>query len=205
MEKMDLIQRWRKLYRKSEVQSVQNTYRDILDRYSESHRHYHTIDHVAACLLHLDSVEHVDNRRDLEMALWFHDVIYDPLKKDNEEKSAIFSCDALIALGESEQVIDRVRRLIILTKHPSDPKEQHEKLLIDIDLSILGSSEGIYEHYERWIRKEYSQVPAILFRRGRKKVLRSFLDQPRIYSTEEFNEKYEATARRNLTNALRQL
>ncbi len=202
MDSIDLIHRWRQLFRNSELNKVESIYSDVLNRYSEKHRHYHTIDHVSACLRHLDSVGNIDNQREIEIALWFHDVIYSPVKKDNEDQSAVFACSALTALGESEQVIDSVKHLIILTKHPSDPKELHEKYLIDIDLSILGSSEHVYEGYERWIRKEYSKVPAILYKRGRKKVLGSFLDQPKIYSTELFYEKYEVNARSNLENAL---
>ena len=205
MEKRDLIQRWRKLFENAEINKVDSIYNDILNRYSESHRYYHTIDHVKACLCHLDSVENIANRRDVEIALWFHDVIYDSFKKDNEEQSAIFAGSALNVLRESKQIIDSVKHLVILTKHPSDPKELHEKYLIDIDLSILGSTEDVYGDYEHWIRKEYSKVPSMLYRRGRKKVLRSFLDQTKIYTTELFSDKYEANARINLENALRQL
>ena len=205
MENIDLIQRWRNVFKSAETSEVDAIYNDISKRYSENHRHYHTIDHVEACLRHLDNVENVDNRREVEIALWFHDVIYDPFKKDNEDQSAIFACDALSALGESERIIDSVKHLVILTKHPSNPKELHEKYLIDIDLSILGSSKDVYDSYENWIRKEYSKVPSMLYRRGRKKVLRSFLDQPKIYSTELFGEKYETNARINLDNALCQL
>ena len=205
MENIDLIQRWRELFKNSGTNGVDSIYSDVLERYSESHRHYHTIDHVKACLRHLDSVGNVVNRREVEMAFWFHDVIYDPFKKDNEGQSAIFACDALTKLGESEEVIGSVKHLVNLTKHPSDPRELNEKYLIDIDLSILGSSKDVYDSYENWIRKEYSKVPSILYRRGRKKVLRSFLDQPKIYSTELFGEKYETNARINLDNALCQL
>ena len=205
MENIDLIQRWRNVFKSAETSEVDAIYNDISKRYSENHRHYHTIDHVEACLRHLDNVENVDNRREVEIALWFHDVIYDPFKKDNEDQSATFSCGALTTLGENEQIIDNVKHLVILTKHPSNPKELHEKYLIDIDLSILGSSKDVYDSYENWIRKEYSKVPSMLYRRGRKKVLRSFLDQPKIYSTELFGEKYETNARINLDNALCQL
>ena len=205
MENIDLIQRWRKLFENAEINKVESIYNDILEGYSESHRYYHTIDHVKACLRHLDSVENVANRRDVEIALWFHDVIYDSFKKDNEEQSAIFADSALNVLGESKQIIDSVKHLVILTKHPSDPKELHEKYLIDIDLSILGSSKDVYDSYEHWIRKEYSKVPSILYRRGRKKVLRSFLDQTKIYSTDFFRKKHEANARRNMENALYRL
>ena len=205
MENIELIQRWRKLFKSAETSEVDGIYNDILKRYSENHRHYHTIDHVKACLRHLDSVENVANRRDVEIALWFHDVIYDSFKKDNEEQSAIFAGSALNVLGENKQIIDSVKYLVILTKHPSDPKALHEKYLIDIDLSILGSSKDVYDRYEHWIRQEYSKVPSILYKRGRKKVLRSFLDQPKVYSTELFIEKYETNARINLENALCQL
>ncbi|MBV1920953.1 MAG: hypothetical protein KUG73_09745 [Pseudomonadales bacterium] len=205
MESIDLIQRWQELFKNSGTNEVDSIYRDVLDHYSESHRHYHTIDHVKACLRHLDGVENVVNRREVEIAFWFHDVIYNPLNKDNEDQSAVFACGALAALGESDEIIDNVKRLVVLTKHPSDPKELHEKYLIDIDLSILGSSEDAYEKYEHWIRQEYRMVPSILYKRGRKKVLRSFLEQPKIYSTELFNGKYEENARINLERAVRRL
>lgn len=201
-----LYQRWLKLFDDCETamieSSLHDVFQEIVQRYGEAHRHYHTLAHVNACLNHSDNVDAIEDRRALELALWFHDVIYDPFAKDNETQSAEFAKTKLQLIGETQQVIDKVEHLVVLTQHPSNPKSLDEKYLIDIDLSILGAPEELYDQYEQWVRLEYRKVPSFLYKKGRKKVLQGFLNQEHIYATDKFRDKYEEQARSNILRAL---
>lgn len=174
--------------------------------YSEPHRHYHTLDHVAACLKWLDHYRHLaDDPLTMELALWAHDVIYDPRASDNEARSADWFAEHLEDSTLTQNQKDRVHALILATIHPHPPIDADMALLQDIDLSILGATAELYDRYEGWIRQEYAFVPEEAFQKGRSAVLKSFLDQGEIYHTAELREKLEAPARNNLNLALENL
>jgi len=179
---------------------------DVLsDRYAESHRAYHTWTHVSDCLTEFDRVRlGADRPFELELSIWFHDAIYDPRQKDNEERSAEWAVEVLGAAGGDRKTQERVREWILATCHDALPRKGDEQLLVDIDLSILGSDFNRFERYEREIQKEYSWVPADRYRTARVGVLRGFLARSRIYQTRWF-ESLEAPARRNLTWSIEQL
>ncbi|MDM8556712.1 hypothetical protein QUF75_18455 [Desulfococcaceae bacterium HSG7] len=101
--------------------------------------------------------------------------------------------------------IRKIEHLINLTKHPSNPENSDEKYLIDIDLLILGTDSESYDKYRSDIRKEYSFVPDFLFKKGRKKLLKSFLTSWRIYHTDYFFSEFENQARSNIKRELSEL
>lgn len=167
-------------------------------KYSESHRHYHNLTHIDKMLAALG--ESGQGTDEIEMAIWFHDVIYEPKAVCNEADSARFFVRHLGDLVNSS-VAKSVSRLILAT----DPRRQRsgradEDLLVDIDLSILGSTWNEYERYCKAIREEYRQVAEDEFITGRRAVLESFLSQP-IYATVYFS-KLESSARDNLQREL---
>jgi predicted metal-dependent HD superfamily phosphohydrolase len=88
------------------------------------------------------------------------------------------------------------------TRHTVAPANLDARLVVDIDLSILGAPHARFEQYERQIREEYASVPNWLFKRKRRAILRSFLERPRIYSTPHFFDALEARARVNLERAI---
>jgi len=184
----------------------QATWQQLASRYSEPHRHYHTLDHVAACLNWLDQYHHiVEDPICLELALWAHDIIYDPRASDNEARSADWFTQQFADSSLTDAQRDRVHTLILATIHPHPPTDGDMALLQDIDLSILGADSELYDRYEEWIRLEYNFVPEEAFRKGRSAVLRSFLEQDAIYHTSELSERLEASARDNLSQALGKL
>lgn len=208
----DLKQRWQQLFAFSANQSamqkstVESGLENLLRQYAEKHRFYHTIEHIKACLGFFDEVKSsISDAKSLEIALWFHDVIYDPIRNDNEAKSALFAKSFLESIHDSDYDIQKIEKLILQTKHPSKPTNSDEKYLIDIDLAILGASIELYNRYETWIRKEYKRIPDLLYKKGRKKVLNSFIDLERIYQTDYFYKKFEVQARKNLNAALNKL
>lgn len=198
--------RWRSLFSAEHSGVVLSIFDDLVTRYSEEQRAYHTLTHIFECLSSLDRVRHLLNKpAEVELALWFHDVIYDSTRKDNEEQSAIYAANALQSIHIDVNSISRVVDLVRLTKHTSEalvPLTNDEKFLLDIDLAILGAPPSIYDTYEKNIRIEYAHVPAIIFRYGRKKLLNKFLNKPRLYQTDYFYNALDTQARLNIRRAL---
>ncbi|WP_431045746.1 HD domain-containing protein [Roseateles sp. L2-2] len=181
-----------------------NALRDeLLVRYAEPQRKYHTRQHLEECLALFDEFGGLADRpAEVEMALWFHDAIYDVKGSGNEERSADWAHEALLAAGATGEVADRVRLLVLVTKHDGVPASVDEQVLVDIDLAILGAERPRFDEYERQIRDEYAYVPGFLFRRKRKQILRIFLDRPVLYSTPALRERLDARARENLRRAI---
>ena len=181
-----------------------DSFRSIVAAYSETHRSYHTCDHIEACLSEFDRIRDEGESPDsVECALLLHDVVYGPLASDNEEKSARWAMEFLVASGCPEGWVNRVRELILITKHEDPPMSVDPRLMVDIHLAVLGQPSLVFDIYEKNIRAEYSWVPEESHRTGRAKVLRGFLERPAIFYTERFEESYGVQARRNLENALR--
>lgn len=181
-------------------------YRELAARYAEPHRAYHTLDHISHCLDELDGARaQAREPLSIEMALWYHDAVYDPRAADNEEKSAAVAVEVLRAAGLPEDFGRRVAELIRSSTHRSVAEDPDARLFADIDLSILGQPEDVFDEYERRVRKEYPWVPEGAFRAGRAAILRRFLERPALYGTEHFRGKYERAARENLDRSLRRL
>jgi predicted metal-dependent HD superfamily phosphohydrolase len=140
----------------------------------------------------------------VELALWFHDVVYDPRRGDNVEMSASYAVDALEMLVD-EGSLRRVRELILATGHIGVVSGVDMGLVVDVDLAILGKPPIIYQRYEEAIRKEYSWVPLGDFSAGRASILRGFLEREHIYHTDVFRVRYEEQARQNLSHSIERL
>jgi predicted metal-dependent HD superfamily phosphohydrolase len=176
------------------VESADAAFADLVARYGEPGRHYHTLDHVAAVLDVVDTFGGTDPA--LQLAVWYHDAVYDTRAADNEERSADLARTALAALGVPESVIREAARLIVLTKtHRAAEDDANGRLLLDADLSVLGAEPAVYDRYAAAIRREYARVPEADYRAGRGRILEGFLTRPRIYYR---LEHAEPAARSNL-------
>ena len=174
--------------------------------YSEPHRHYHNMGHIRHCLRELQEVrERCDDPVAVEVAIWFHDCVYEPTRHDNEKRSAQVAAEMLQRMGADDLFVNRVKSLIVATQHVDVPCGNDQQFLVDIDLAILGRPQEEFDHYELAIRKEYAHVPHSAFKKGREAILRSFLERRAIFNTQHFQDKYEATARSNLRKSIRQL
>lgn len=141
---------WHDLMKAFGFSDNKQTYHNLIAAYSEKHRVYHTCDHIGACFMHLDNVaEQARHSHEIELALWFHDVVYKPFSKTNEEDSAEMATAFLIQNNAAQNVIARVSDLIMLTKEHYAPETSDGKLMLDIDLSILGSKPSIYAQFEK--------------------------------------------------------
>lgn len=177
----------------------QETYDKLNKAYAEKHRHYHTFEHIQACLNHFENVCVLAKYpAEIEMALWFHDAIYQPYGKDNELKSALWAQQFLHENQVNKEIIDRIFQLIMITANHGSTDTVDESLMIDIDLTILGAPSEVYQQFEINVRKEYRFVPYFLYRKKRKEILQKFLNKPRLYYNDYFYDLFETQARINL-------
>lgn len=194
---MDLAERWAQTWNTIGSPAPNGLLADLRARYGEPQRAYHTSEHLEECFGHLDAcgVEPED-RAALELALWFHDAVYDPRAKDNEAQSARLARERLGDLDPTR--LDRIEDLILATAHHAPNGDRDALLLVDVDLAILGADEERFTAYEHQIRQEYDWVPRFVYRRERRKVLRRFLEREPIFGTAWFRARFEARARANI-------
>jgi len=178
----------------------------VRQAYLKPARHYHNLAHIAACIEEFKAVRKVcENPDAVEAAIWFHDWVYDPMRDDNEQRSAEQAMEAITEAGAPPALAYLVGRYVLETTHDTPPIDQDAQILVDIDLSILGKPQAEYDHYERMIRREYTHVPESRYRTARAGILRKFLARPRIYHNAHFITRYEQPARDNLARAIAKL
>ena len=166
--------------------------------YSEPHRYYHNLEHVAEMLRVTGRLaKFAGDPAAVELAVWFHDAVYDPRAKDNEERSAQLAAECLKGLAVGPAVAELVRATAHLTAAPLSP-DPDATVLLDADLAVLAAAEPRYARYAADVRKEYAWVSDVDYRAGRTAVLERFLAWPRIYHTDVMFTEGEAAARRNL-------
>ena len=186
---------------------VESAGRDLLDRWAEPHRRYHTTQHLREVLAALDLLSAgADVPVAVRCAAYWHDAVYDPTAADNERRSAALASAALGRVGLAPQVIREVSRLILLTtSHAPAPDDEPGALLCDADLAVLAATAERYNAYAAGVRAEYAHLSDEAFRRGRAAVLAALLDRPQLFSTVEGRRRWESVARNNLHGELDQL
>jgi predicted metal-dependent HD superfamily phosphohydrolase len=195
---------WHRLGVKSDYPII-DAYQDILQRYGEPHRKYHNIGHINHCLAEFETVRHLAlDANALELAIWYHDAVYEIQANDNEERSASLASEVMNNFSLPLELIEKVENIIIATKHSAVPEDYDAKLMLDIDISNIGDGEK-FKEANKLIREEYSSVPDNLFKNGRSGILQSFLDRPGIYLTEFFYNKYEDKAKENILSSIYEL
>jgi len=178
----------------------------LLRAWDEPQRHYHTLQHLTECLTLFDTLRaQAEQPADIELALWFHDAIYDVQGHDNEARSAHWATEALAAGGVDTARCRRVHDLIMATCHTALPASPDQALLVDIDLAILGAPAARFAQYRRQIQAEYAWVPPEVYAVKRRAVLQGFLDREHIYSTPVVAQRFEQRARDNLAKAISSL
>jgi len=190
-----MIEAWLRLFPEHETVG-----RELLGRWQEPHRRYHTQDHLATMLRIID--EHADLADDpdaVRLAAWFHDAVYAPFQADNEEQSALLARTKLGSLGFSTERTEEVARLVRLTAgHHVEPGDRNGALLADADLAILAAPWEEYLRYTAAVRAEYSAVPEEAFRVGRAQILGQLLDLPALYRVVPARAEWTARAHDNL-------
>lgn len=183
---------------------IEDVFEEIVARYSESHRHYHGLDHILDCLEKFDQVRHFVNKPlVLEMAIWTHDIVYDArLNANNEERSAELSDELLTKLHLGPLFITEVKERIMPTKHTYIPTGKDDCLIVDIDLASLALPPEEFDKMSEKIRLEYN-APVEIYPIERAKFFAKLMKgRPSIYLTEYFRSRYETQAQENLKRAI---
>jgi predicted metal-dependent HD superfamily phosphohydrolase len=199
MERLTAI--WQELTAKytNNTSLADKLWEKIEANYSAENRHYHNLSHLD--YMADQAMRYQNNLSDLDtilLSIFYHDIIYNVIRKDNEIKSADIAREQLSQLGVPTDKIAKCHTQILATQKHALSSNADTNYLLDFDLAILGERPSDYEEYTRKIRKEYAVYPDFLYRRGRKKVLQHFLAMNRIFKTDAFYERYEQTARDNL-------
>lgn len=178
---------------------INTLWREIEAKYTERGRHYHNLLHLENMFKELDSVKSdIADFTTISFSVFYHDIIYNASSKSNEENSALKAAESLTEIGLQQNTITSVSNQILATKFHHKSEDEDTNYLLDADLSILGKDLDTYLAYTKMIRKEYSIYPDFLYKPGRKKVLKHFLDLENIFKTDYFKEKYEIQARSNI-------
>lgn len=179
---------------------------ELIAAYKEPQRHYHTLQHLTECIALLKGQLHfAEHAGEVEIALWFHDAVYDVKAKNNEAQSADWAVKSLHEAEIAHDVIERVRALIMATCHSAKPENTDQQLLVDVDLAILGAPRTRFIEYEEQVRSEYAWVPDELFKSTRLSIMSEFNVRHPIFSTPLLKERLEHQAHINLRDSIAKL
>lgn len=193
---------WFELHRHYHFSEPQKVFNKLVAAYSEKQRAYHTLQHLYECLVLLDSIRSdLKDAYSVELALWFHDAVYDPQAKDNELKS-VELFEKYMAQDLSVEIVEKIKRWIIATQKHESTNELDLQFLLDIDLAVLAASQERFEEYEQQIQQEYAWVDPDVYSIKRKEVLAHFYQAEPLYQTEYFQQNFEQKAKQNLNRIL---
>lgn len=195
------------LWRQATGQSLPSGHYERLEAlFAEPHRHYHDARHVVECLGEFSLARELAHEPvAVELAIWFHDAVYDVRATDNEERSAELARHWLEQSDSSLSIIESVEKLVLATKHHDTSLHIDAPLIVDVDLSILGQSGTRFQEYEIAVRREYEWVDEATFALRRSEILEGFLMRNRIYTVDSFFRRYEQQARKHLSASIARL
>lgn len=191
----------------ADTEVVAGTGADLLRRYAEPPRRYHTATHVAEMVAALDRLlqDPVEHALGVLVA-WFHDAVYEPARADNEAASAGVARRACAALGVDTAYRSRVVDLVLATADHQLPQEDRLAAAVhDADLWILSAPVARYEEYSAAVRAEYAHVPEREYAAARSAILSALARRPRLYAADLPHREWTGAARANLARELARL
>ena len=201
IDSQTLDEAWQQVWQTLAPNQAMPDLQTVLNAYAQPQRHYHTTQHLQECLLWWQRCQnHMQAPAEVALALFYHDIVYDPKRSDNELQSANTMLAHLQPHLSSDST-ERIYRWILATAHhssPAPPTDDDLKWVLDIDLGILSADAERFQEYERQIRMEYRHVPLLIYRCKRRQVLRDFAQAPHLYHTDYFRNQLERAAKANL-------
>lgn len=188
--------------------------------YEQPHRAYHTFEHLSEMFATLDALDDVPHRSAIEMAIWYHDLVYEVPAREhgsNETDSikslwtgyseggfrfSVNKGDVLLAAELIAATVQHHPHSTYLTSHPD--RRRAAEIFLDLDLAILASHPSRFSEYEKQIRKEYGHVPDELYYQGRLQVMQRFNERERLFLSPQMSH-LEASARHNLSELIEAL
>ncbi|WP_104086251.1 DUF4031 domain-containing protein [Arthrobacter sp. GMC3] len=175
---------------------------ELLQRWSEPHRNYHSSTHLLAMLEALDLLTDGAAPHTVLLAAWFHDAVYKGVAGTDEQESADLAHAHLSGLLPAGEVAEVVRLILLTASHSPTLADHDGALLCDADLAVLGGSPTDYARYLAGVRLDYAHVTAPDFAKGRAGVVRQLLSLDPLFRTERGRDLWAAPARANLTAEL---
>lgn len=198
-------QYWAQFSQTLRLNTAQSESLFLLLNVAYSQNFYHTHQHIVECLDLFHQIKtQLDDPVAVELAIWFHDVIYDPQASENEQQSADFMQKHGVGILAKAE-LEKVARWIIATKEHLPTTEHDLQYVLDIDLAILGASAPRFTEYEQQIQQEYAWVNPVIYQQKRMEVLETFAQMEPLYQTDYFRQNYEVQAKINLNNALKSI
>jgi predicted metal-dependent HD superfamily phosphohydrolase len=199
---IDLIAQWYQTMKALGAPPADDIANDLIKRWSEPHRHYHTLVHLEHCLREIDALA-FESKPIAELAAWFHDAVYVTQPgAANEKESADLARNALTSLGIDPT---RICAIVIATEKHASSGDRDGDLFLDVDMCILGQDDATFDAYEAGVRAEWSWVPDPIFRQKRGEFLEMLLARDVIFLTDVMRSRYEAKARANMERSIRSL
>lgn len=204
-------EKWKQLTAFSKKEEIKDQlWTDIVYRYSEQHRHYHNLTHIAFLFDLCDKyLDRISNRAVIGFAILYHDIVYDTYRPDNEEQSAELAEAHLRQLNVTSSLLENIKTFIIATKDhkisTGHPLANDLALFLDFDIAILASQPEVYQLYSEKIRQEYMKYPDNIYREGRKLALSKVIESDKIFNSDDFEESMEVIARENIAREIGQL
>jgi predicted metal-dependent HD superfamily phosphohydrolase len=175
----------------------------VVAAWSEPHRRYHDLAHLAAVLGLVGELAGAATDPDaVRLAAWYHDVVYDPRRDDNEQVSAERARAGLRGLVPPERVEEVVRMVLLTAGHDPAPDDADGAVLCDADLAVLAGPPEAYAAYASAVREEYGHLSDAEFTAGRTAVLEHLLALPALYRLPAVAREWTPRARANLAAEL---
>jgi predicted metal-dependent HD superfamily phosphohydrolase len=193
---------WFELHQHYHFSDPQKILNILIAAYSEKQRAYHTVQHIYECLILFESIRsELNDVYAVALAIYFHDVIYDPQAKDNELKSAELF-EQCMAQDLTVNTVQKIKQWILATQKHVSTDVPDLQFLLDIDLAILAATPERFTEYEQQIQQEYSWVDPQVYSIKRKEVLRHFYQTKPLYQTAYFQKNFDLRAKQNLKQIL---
>lgn len=188
---------WRRCHPGPDALAPEAVYADLVAHYGEAHRRYHTLAHVDDCLERLDRVQRMPpDPGAVELALWFHDVIFAADARDNERRSAQYYFDR--AAGASPRFRRHVCSMILASNHVGLRGDSDRGYVLDIDLAGFGHPWPQFRGTTDVVRAEYTHLSDAEFAAGMAGFFTVLTSRPSIFFTDSFRDRCEARARANI-------
>lgn len=198
----------------ADTEVIEEVGQALLDRWSDEHRHFHNLRHLAAVLHRVDQLAEETHEPDLvRLAAWYHGAVFNAEKKmaeasqggEQSTASATLAHDELTGLGVPERAADRVAALVnAIVRHAPDPADFDAAVLNDADLAMLAAEPQRYKEYKAAVRAEYAHIPTDVYLQARIRVVERLLARRSLFLS-PMGAAWEEPARQNLDMELHRL
>jgi predicted metal-dependent HD superfamily phosphohydrolase len=177
--------RWNAIFGTSEDSKV--VFEVLIQSYSQPHRKYHNLNHIEFMLQNLEKLfPDQKNSRSIHLAIWFHDVVFNPYSRSNEESSQkIFLKYAPRLSVTPKETEDTLKMIESSIRHSALQNTREESCFLDLDLLALGQDREAYFRYSAQIREELRLIPDFIYRNLRTKALQSLFSEGTLFRSDE--------------------